>query len=1565
MITKEDLFYDSNWFKQFTSIDEKREIGEPIQVTTRWNGTATVLKGDIKTVLGNPVVKQYMSLGADSMPVVPISTTQQVIEKTLVKKHKQEIAKTSSALNPSQIKSLEEVFKDLNPNITLDEVQIYLYWKDLTGDPYYGEYWEAIHKVGYRYAPSIIQRWLNDSLVYLAMVDGKLQIEPSFVYASGNIYLKIEQLVTYKEKIVEGYGFEQFKKQFTVLNAVLPNRIKLISEAAESRIFIKPSSQFFREITLLGNYEEQGYEPFYGSKNFTLPYLLTYYVQTLSDDDLPSGLTSFLINEHITNGNTIKNSADKSKNYEQWYQNEIDNAELSKKLSDFTPILLQRFYKEVLAEVDIEKIEIEWNTAYNGYVPIDTQKIPVAFEHALYDGNDLCSVKPEKREAIATIAYQGSSIIAYDVGVGKTYAALFTVANAMSIGYCSRALIITPNQVYKQFISECRRLLPHILINEYGNMGADYTAKISTNGKAHKVAANSITFATKEALELISFNTDTESSLTARLMGILNQDGVDGAKNRRSKRDQELQKQRIEGILGRGLSNSLYNIEDLGFDFLVVDEAHSLKKVFTSVKKSNDDPTGNPYEISSGQPSKTAIKGFCLAHYIMSKNNNRNVVLLTATPFTNSPLEIYSMLSIVAWKKLEEMNLTNLKNFFDSFIAVTTQQVVKPNLTIDVAQTIRGFNNLVALQRLINSAILYKTGEDVGIERPIKYVFPLKSVRIKNEIIPIAISERVSTLLPQEPEQKAVIDQILGYVNCENEFSEVCEIKKETLDYNSKGESVSIDVFSGGVNDSCATQFGKSLRTLRGILFLRNVTLSPYLLNCGESLEPNYTQYIQTSPKLKYTMKCIESMIEYCKKEQLPIPGIIIYMDRGVDYFTLIKEYLVHEVGFLSSEVGLIYSGISLERKESIKNDFNNGKVHIIIGSSTIKEGLNLQKRGAVLFNLFIDWNPTDIKQLEGRIWRQGNVYGAVRIVNVLVEDTADAFILQKLDEKTARISEIWERAGRTNMLNLDEFNPDELKYELITDPVARAKVEIAAIVNQVKSSVNVIERRVNRIDEFRKAYVQLTTINLPRLLTSAKILFNNTDFNYVSESPIDRLKEIKKWVNKKEASPIFSTKQFVDPDDSDAKISDYYLKQWVKNQLKAISFGYINFLDKGNKSLEHLDSLQKKLIQEAKELNNTISEDIIKEKTDKRVNEIIEARNKANSQKRTLDERVDEFAFYNYLLKDRIDLKTERSIEEVKKLDYSEFKTCPPTDPKGIRLISQKALNFLENCIARQVSTKSLHYVNGAYTLERQKLHSRIIARYTSNKPCRHDAPIAILTGGLPGAGKSTWLKNSPYSWILDTSKIIHIDADEVRTHLPEYKGWNSAATQEEVRDLVNTMLDKVGTPCNNDLVYDGTMNKVKNYLPLIERIKGYGYKIFVVLIQVPESVSKLRMLERYQKMGRYVPMSVIEEGAGLGLAAFDEIKTKVDGYILVDGVSLETIEVGGEPIPERRDYEIDSSSTALAISTQEGLNKRIAALQVLNQRSPKLEYEQRLKALKLSLKLSKAKKQIISYVE
>lgn len=267
---------------------------------------------------------------------------------------------------------------------------------------------------------------------------------------------------------------------------------------------------------------------------------------------------------------------------------------------------------------------------------------------------------------------------------------------------------------------------------------------------------------------------------------------------------------------------------------------------------------------------------------------------------------------------------------------------------------------------------------------------------------------------------------------------------------------------------------------------------------------------------------------------------------------------------------------------------------------------------------------------------------------------------------------------------------------------------------------------------------------------------------------------------------------------------------------------------------------------------------------------------------------------------------------------------TCPPRNADGTICVTTKCLQQLETTCEVGAQTWSLEAgtiepsdsgkVHGATTgwysgktgyptKERAALHKRIIDELRDKTVCAksiYKRPIAVLTGGAPGSGKSSFIKEEA-PWLLDPEKFMHIDADAMREKLPEYAGWNATLTHEEAGVLVKAALREIAQPCKRNVLYDGTMNNLRKYNELIDTFESLGYDVYIIYMDIPKAVSKERVLGRYQQTGRYVPTYVIDDFyKSIETAnAFDKLKSRVKGYVLVNGLNRQVLERGGEAIP------------------------------------------------------------------
>ncbi len=192
----------------------------------------------------------------------------------------------------------------------------------------------------------------------------------------------------------------------------------------------------------------------------------------------------------------------------------------------------------------------------------------------------------------------------------------------------------------------------------------------------------------------------------------------------------------------------------------------------------------------------------------------------------------------------------------------------------------------------------------------------------------------------------------------------------------------------------------------------------------------NYIEFITESPKIHTACLVVKQLR---KKYGENMPGQIFYSNYGEAYFGYIKEFLVNDCGLKEREVAFIHSKVSNGSKQNIQDGFNEGKIKVIIGTASISEGLNLQEKSTDIHVLSSEWNPTLLVQLSGRIHRQGNPHGYVRFIIYLMQDSIDIPMFQKCEEKISRLNELLQRNGDP-VIGSDQIDAEEIKYGLITD---------------------------------------------------------------------------------------------------------------------------------------------------------------------------------------------------------------------------------------------------------------------------------------------------------------------------------------------------------------------------------------------------------------------------------------------------------------------------------------------------------------------------------------------------
>ncbi len=924
--------------------------------------------------------------------------------------------------------SFTEVMQLYNKGISEDEIKAWVWYKRQKGIPM--KHYPAKYKISGKEA-------LKKLVKAGALFVHKKSFLPLPIFTFGNMYERINGVKEEHDHIVKEYGEKVYQNHVKVLEEAMPKKLSIKNPEPGERPIIQAISKFARDkafftitsvraeymnvesaeqlvkvnghIKIKSNARSQKYRPinlrFDGETRFTLRDVFIKWLYSLDQSEFNKS-NAIDITEYYIYGRSLRDDKLTSDQKAQIKTNARNEGES----------LFARFLHDVLTGEDQTKLDYIWNAKYNNQSDINHKRVPVSFECSRYFKSGVLQLTPIQREGIAFMEAVGSGINAFDVGVGKTMTAIATAATALYNGQAQRVLIVVPKPTYKKWLNEIRgytdkytnEFVPGVLsntdiaVNDWGNLGVKYK-HINYDKPVEQM---SITLVTYEGFKKIGFSENVSQKLFTELTNILLQQEAD-----MSERNKEINYQKMREKLGIGNKNTVCDIDKVGFDYLIMDEAHRAKNVFSNVK--SDDEDNKRYNIT-GSVSETGIKAFFHANYIQRTYGN-NVMLLTATPFTNSPLEIYSMLSLVAYNDFIKNGIQNLNDFFNMFILPTTEWTANYKDEIVEKEVIKSFTNRLILQKLIYNHILYKTGEEAGVKRPCKVNLPRMYENVEGQMKKLNSGQQILTYL--KPTAKQVINQ-----------KQIVGLAKRAT--------------SGRLN------MGDLFRALNYSL---DNALSPYLYkNAGEFPE-DYKQFVNESPKIKYTLDCIRTVKQWHedqKNKDVPeilkdVSGQVIYMNRGKRFFPFIKEYLEKELGFKKKilyngirfdEVEILDSSINETRKENVKEAFLGGGVKIIIGTATIREGIDLQKRGTVIYNLYPDWNPTDLRQLEGRIWRQGNAFAYVRVVMPLVQDSMDVFVFQKLEEKTNRINDIWYRGDRGNVLDVESLDPQEIKLALITD---------------------------------------------------------------------------------------------------------------------------------------------------------------------------------------------------------------------------------------------------------------------------------------------------------------------------------------------------------------------------------------------------------------------------------------------------------------------------------------------------------------------------------------------------
>ena len=688
---------------------------------------------------------------------------------------------------------------------------------------------------------------------------------------------------------------------------------------------------------------------------------------------------------------------------------QTENDELKILRMDTAELLFDRFLHEGLTPEQRTWVEQIWNQTFNAFPQVDYDNFDYSLQgfSGTYDGKKF-KLHEQQKKGFAFLCSKGNGLLAYDVGVGKTATGIAAVMYQLEHEKCSRPLIIVPKAVYSKWVHDIQELFPAVTLNQLENLNKTVIDDLRMNSvfadenDSFLLPRNSVSICTAEAIEKIYFKPDTLPLLEESFDHIITKKKV---------------KEYFTPEAGLALEQYVF-FEELGIDLLLADEAHRYKNLIKKVSGSGHSEFSR---LGFGEPSSRAVRMFAITEYIHRHNNEKNVFLLSATPFTNSPMEIYTTLLFTGGNEIRTLGYTDINDFLNEFAEIKIEWTVNNKNEVVRKTVMKNFRSLDALQKIIQNYIDKVDAEDAHINRPEK----------ETHVIKIEMTSL----------QKKIYDQQIQLLT----------------------DAPGLDAIFSAMNT------------------MRMCLISPTLAKARDIKIPDLAEFVTASPKM---LLVCDTVINLYKEK--PDCGQIIYLPRGVKEFAAVKQYLIKN-RIPEEAIGMMNSATTEARKGKITKAFNDpaNPLKILIGSETISEGVDLNGNSLVLYNCMLGWNPTEPVQVEGRLWRQGNLQKKVHIVYPLMYNSLDSLIYQKHDEKASRIDAIWEYRG--DKINVEEINPAELKFDLIKSPEMKADIILEQRAIPLKRELKILDesRTLITLADQRTALIEADIAALQRQIAA------------------------------------------------------------------------------------------------------------------------------------------------------------------------------------------------------------------------------------------------------------------------------------------------------------------------------------------------------------------------------------------------------------------------------------------------------------------------------------------------
>ena len=627
-----------------------------------------------------------------------------------------------------------------------------------------------------------------------------------------------------------------------------------------------------------------------------------------------------------------------------------------------------------------------------------------------YDGSHItfAGMNPEIRlrehqlNAVAHVLYGGNTLLAHEVGAGKTFEMVAAAMESKRLGLCHKSLFVVPNHLTEQWSGEFLRLYPsaNILVATKKDFEPKnrkkFCARIATGEYDAVIIGHS-------QFEKIPVSMERQQRLLAEQIFEV-EEGLRELKSQRAERftikSLERTKRGLEAKLKKLQDSSrkddVVTFEQLGVDRLYVDEAHNYKNLFLYTKMRN---VAGLSATDAQKSSDMLLK----CRYIDDITDSRGVVFATGTPVSNSMTELYTMMRYLQHDAIRGKGLAHFDCWASTFGETQTAIELAPEGTGYRARTrFAKFFNLPELMTLFKEAADIKTSDQLNLPTPtpIYHNEVAQPTEIQKQMVQ-ELSERAARVHAQLVDPST--DNMLKITSDGRKLGLDQRIINPDLpdDPNSKVNRC-VDnihrIWQDGQADRLTQLVFCDLSTPK-----TGATGAKAAKTAGGNLD---------SPELN----AVERLID---KENPDEPGFTVYDD--------IREKLVAR-GIPREQIAFIHEANTETRKKELFAKVRSGQVRVLMGSTfKMGAGMNVQDRLVALHDLDCPWRPGDLEQRSGRIIRQGNRNKEVHIYRYVTESTFDAYLWQTVENKQKFISQIM--TSKSPVRSCEDVDETALSY--------------------------------------------------------------------------------------------------------------------------------------------------------------------------------------------------------------------------------------------------------------------------------------------------------------------------------------------------------------------------------------------------------------------------------------------------------------------------------------------------------------------------------------------------------